>query len=74
MSDRARLLLSWVSTDGTKRCILSVTDESLEEDDNMHRRIEYCSYNSDEDEWNTNEVFDYIDEIEDIGLPEEFDP
>lgn len=68
----ANRLISWSSTTGEKKCIIVVRDNAKEPSDIDYERLELCSYNSDEDQWKTVEKLDYVDEIEDVGIPEKY--
>lgn len=61
-------LLSWESTDGSKRCLLIVTDEDKHHKQVGYKTIELCKLNED-DEWQTIEQIDSIDELEAFGIP-----
>lgn len=61
-------LLSWKSTDGTKRCFLIVTDEEKHHKEIGYRKIELCEMNED-GEWKTVDTIDSISELEAFGIP-----
>lgn len=61
-------LLSWNSSDGTKRCLLIVTDDDKHHKEVGYKKIELCKMN-DSEEWETIEVLDSINELESFGIP-----
>jgi hypothetical protein len=60
-------LLSWKSSDGTKRCLLIITDEEKHHKQFGYRKIELCEMK--DEEWKTVEKIDTIDELESFGIP-----
>lgn len=68
----ANQILSWTSTTGTKKSVIIVEDKSKDASDVEQKRIELCEYSSDEDQWKTEQMVDYIDEVNDFGIPETF--
>lgn len=61
-------LLSWTSDDGSKRCLLIVTDEEKHHKQVGYKKIELCKL-VDDDQWKTVETIDSIDELDSFGIP-----
>lgn len=62
-------ILSWTSTDGTKRAIMLIKDEEKHHKEVGYRKLELSEFR--DDKWVTKEVFDSIDDIESFGIPPE---
>lgn len=63
-------ILEWEGTDGSTKSLLIVEDKSLPQNDIERKKIEFCEYNSEEDEWQTTESVDYVEELLSFGIPE----
>ena len=61
-------LLSWEGEDGTKRCLLIVTDDEKHHKQIGYKTIELCEMNNN-DEWQTVETVDAVSEMEAFGIP-----
>lgn len=61
-------LLSWVSDDGSKRCLLIVIDEEKHHKEVGYKTLELCELNND-DQWETKKTIDSINELESFGIP-----
>jgi hypothetical protein len=63
-------VLGWESTDGSRRGIIIVKDDSVPATDVRHKQIELVKENTRTDEWETSETIDSIEELESFGIPE----
>lgn len=72
MTEKASQILAWTSTTGTKYSLIIVEDTDKTASDVDKRRIELCEYSTDEKQWKTKDMIDYIDEVDDYGIPETF--
>jgi len=70
MSEKANQVLSWVSSTGTEQSLILVEDTDKSQNDVDRLRIELCSLDTEENQWETKEKIDYVDEITDFGIPE----
>ena len=64
----AQQLVQWQSTLGSTRSFIIVEDNSEIGD----FKIELCERNSENEEWETIEVLDYVEEFLSFGIPENF--
>jgi hypothetical protein len=64
-------LLVWKSTDGSLRSIISVEDTEKNSSDVDQKRFELCKYEKGKEQWVTEELLDYYEEIEEFGIPQE---
>lgn len=69
MTNDVTQVLEWEGTDGVKRSFLIVEDKSLPKEDIKRKTIELSEYNSEQEEWMTQETLDYIDAVESYGIP-----
>mgnify|MGYP000571303488 FL=1 len=70
MSEKANQVLSWISSTGTEQSLILVEDTDKSQNDVDRLRIELCSLDTEENQWETKEKIDYVDEITDFGIPE----
>lgn len=69
----ANNLLSWVSDDGSKRCLLVVIDDDKHHKQVGYKTIQLCKMNDDE-QWETIETIDSINKMESFGIPPGISP
>lgn len=62
-------IIEWEGTDGMQRSVMLVEDESLPPNDVRRQRLEMAVYDKKQDEWKTENTFDYVEEITSFGIP-----
>jgi len=70
MSKSVTQVLEWESSSGGKKSLLIVEDLDLPKSDVKRKVIELSSYNSNSDEWETEETIDSVAKLESFGIPE----
>ena len=72
MTEEATLIIEWTSTTGKHFSLLLVNDTDLHGNSSKSERFELCSKEDMNAEWKTEEVLDYVNEIESFGIPEDY--
>lgn len=63
-------LLSWEGEDGSQKCLLVVKDEDKQPNQSGYKKIELCI--KEDEQWVTDEVLDYVGELQSFGIPPTF--
>ena len=70
-NEKAKMLIEFDSTTGSGQSIILVTDEDKDPSDIEYQRLEFCSFDSDNERWKTEQRLGFIDKITGFGIPED---